>query len=257
MLTTHPRAEVHFIHQHRLAQWIRVSALRQPCAVFPVVRAARLYDRCMPGALLHFERIRIGFHTQRPAGRPDLELVHRLCADARHEQFEYTARAEATHLVGAPVPAIEGANHRHPCGIRCPHRERRARHTVDLADVRPKLLPETQMASLVEEMEIHLAQRGEKAVRIVAQHDVAVPECDLESIRDGRGAITQKEREQPVCIALHRPALFAEHHDDGRRVGLESADRDPIHTVKSDRMRAQKVVRHGGFASNEPERGVG
>jgi hypothetical protein len=38
---------------------------------------------------------------------------------------------------------------------------------------------------------------------------------------------------------------------------LKGADRDPFDTIEGDRMRAQHVVRHGGFASNDPQRSVG
>ena len=60
-----------------------------------------------------------------------------------------------------------------------------------------------------------------------------------------------------MFVTRHGPPLLTKHHRDGRRVGLEGADRDPIHTIEGDRMRAQYVVRQGGFTSKEPQRSVG
>ena len=113
------------------------------------------------------------------------------------------------------------------------------------------------MASLVEEMKIHLAKGGEEPVRIVAQHHTAVPEGDFEAVRNGGGAIAQEDREQPVLVAFHGPTLLTEHDGDGCGVGLIRANRHPGHTVDGDWMSAQQVVRQGGFASNEPQRGIG
>ena len=123
--------------------------------------------------------------------------------------------------------------------------------------MRAQLLPQTEVPSLVEEMKIHLAERRKKPVRIVAQHDAPIAEGDLEAIAHRGGAIAQEEREQSVLVAYHGPPLFTEHQGDRRRVGLKGADRDAIHPIEGDRMHTQHVVRQGGFASNEPPRGVG
>ena len=257
VLTAHPRREVHFVHEHRFAQRVGVGALRQPRAILPFVRVARLHNRRVPGTRLHLKRVRIGLHAQRPTRRPDLELVHRFRAHTGHEQFEHAAGSEAPHLMRPSVPVVERADHRHARGVRRPHRERRAGHTVDLEHVRAQLLPQTEVPSLVEEMKIHLAERRKKPVRIVAQHDAPIAEGDLEAIAHRGGAIAQEEREQSVLVAYHGPPLFTEHQGDRRRVGLKGADRDAIHPIEGDRMHTQHVVRQGGFASNEPPRGVG
>ena len=142
VLAAHPRSEVHFVHEHRFAQRIGVGTLGQPGAVVPLVRTTRLHDRCVSRTGLHLERVRIGLHAQRPTGRPDLELIHRFRAHTGHEQFEHAAGAEEPHLMRTTVPAVERANHRHACGVRRPHREGRAGDAVELADVRPQLLPQ-------------------------------------------------------------------------------------------------------------------
>ena len=123
VLTAHPRTEMHFVHEHRLTQRVGVGALRQPGTVLPIIRAARLHDRCVSRSLLHLERIRIGLDAQRATGRPDLELVHRLGANARHEQFEHATGSQPPHLMCASVPAVEGADYRDARGVRGPDSE--------------------------------------------------------------------------------------------------------------------------------------
>ena len=63
-LATHPRAQVHLVHQHRLAKRIGVGALCQPRAILPGIRAPRLHNGRMSRPLFHHERVRVRFHTE-------------------------------------------------------------------------------------------------------------------------------------------------------------------------------------------------
>ena len=123
--------------------------------------------------------------------------------------------------------------------------------------MRAELLPQSEVTPLVEEMQIHLAEGREETVRIIAQQNAAIAERDLQSIRERCRTITEEQPKEPVLVALHRPALLTQQHNDGCCIWLEGANRNPVHTIKGDRMRAQQVMRQGGFASNEPPRGVG
>ena len=106
-------------------------------------------------------------------------------------------------------------------------------------------------------MKIHLAESRKKPVWIIAQFDAPIAEGELEPVGHRGGTIAQEEHEQSVLVAHHGPPLLTEHQGNQRRVGLKGADHDAIHPIEGDRMHAQHVVRQGGFASNEPPRGVG
>ena len=159
--------------------------------------------------------------------------------------------------MGTAIPVIKRPDHRDARGIGGPHGERRAGHTIQDTQLRTELFPETEMAPFVKQMQVQLAEGWTKAIRVITQHLATIAVADGETVLHWHGPVTEKHHEQPVRIALHGPALFAEQHGHGHRVGLKHANDHPIHTGFTGGMRPQHIVRRGGFAANKLEGGVG
>ena len=72
------------------------------------------------------------------------------------------------------VPLVEIAHDRDSRGRRRPHRKRHAGHAAERAHVRAELFVDAVLVALVEQVEILVAQRWQKAVRIEELANLAV-----------------------------------------------------------------------------------
>ena len=243
VLSTHPRRQVHFVHQHGLTHRIGVGPLREPGTVVPLIRVAVLHDRCMPGPRLHANSIRIRLDAQRPRGRLYLELIQCTIHDTGHEEFEHPTRAQQSHRMRASVPLVERTDHRHAHRVRRPDRERRPFNTIDHARMRTELLPQPEVPSLTEQVEVHLSNRGQEPVRVIALHHHAIGEGKLQAIRHRNRSIAEEILEQPMPITFHGPALITKDHGDRIGVRVPRANDHAVNAITRIRMRAKQVVR--------------
>ncbi len=146
-----PRAEMHLVDRHRLAQRVALRAALEPLRVRPRVLRA-VHDRRVRRRHLGRERDRVGLDAQPAVLRAELELVLRPFVDAGDEELPDAGRAERAHRMQAAVPRVEVADDRDRARVRRPDGERGAGDAVDLAHVRAELL--------VELLVLSLAQRG-------------------------------------------------------------------------------------------------
>ena len=222
---TAPRAEVDLVDRHRLD--LRVA---QPPAVDPRVVAPRVRrpvdHRGGLGRRLGLEGDRVGLQADVAVLRVDLELVAGALDHAGQEELPDPRRAERAHRVQAPVPRVEVAHDAdRPRGGR-PHREGRPRHAVDLPDVRAQAAVEVLVAALARQVQVHLAQRRHKRVRVGERVGVAGRVGDLELVAHRQLRVLDDALEQAVAVdllELHARGL----HDDALGVGAVGADDHP------------------------------
>ena len=98
------------------------------------------------------------------------ELVQPADLEAGPEQLPHAGRAEHAQLGLVAVPVVELTDQADALGIRRPHRERDpvddAVGRGEAARVRAEDLPQPLMAALGEQVQIHLAERGQEPVRV-------------------------------------------------------------------------------------------
>ncbi len=117
-----PRAEVHLVHAHRLAQRIPAGPGGQPVIVAPLV-AGLADDGCGVRRRLRQRRHRVGLALPGAVRPADLELVPGALADPGHEDLPDARSAERAHRMGMPVPEIEVPDHPHAARVRRPDGE--------------------------------------------------------------------------------------------------------------------------------------
>lgn len=142
--------------------------------------------------------------------------------------------------MGGAVPEVEVADHPHGPGIRCPDREGDpddlALPGVVPADMGPEHLPELLVATLADQVQVHLAQGGQVAIGIVRRDDLpGVLHVD----RVGRDLRAGQDRapDAPVLMAHRHPSTVA-HDGDGIGHRPQDADRDSAIC----RVRAEDVM---------------
>ena len=196
------------------------------------------------------ERHRIGPVGHRPVDAVHPELVEAIGREAGPEQFPDPGGSEHPHRGVGAVPAVELTDQADALGIRRPHRER---HPVDHAvgggegpRVCAQDLPQPFVAALVEQVQVHLAQGGQKPVAVGG--DVRGARiADLQAVVDEVGE-GQRDGEQAGADMLHRMALSADK--SSHRLGVRAQGPDdgliPVFVRAEDRMRV--VMRPGNQA---------
>src|SRR5262249_14711095 len=121
---------------------------------------ARGHDRGRPRRDLGLLRERVGIQRQLAVRREDLVLVSRARLGGGQKQLPDARRAERAHRVQPTVPAVEIAYDAYCAGGWSPDRERRSRHALVLADVGAELVVELLVASLCDQVQVELAERG-------------------------------------------------------------------------------------------------
>src|SRR6185312_10793828 len=103
-----PRAEVHLVNRHRLAERLRFVALLDPIALAraPLVLALE-HHRGGFGRELGLLGVGVGLEPELAVGPDDLVLVTDTRLSAGDEQLPDPARAERPHRMLAPIPVVE------------------------------------------------------------------------------------------------------------------------------------------------------
>ena len=132
-----------------------------------------------------------------------------------------------------PVPPVEVTDDAQAPRVRRPHREGSAGHAFVLACMRAESAPQRAMSALAEQVQVHVAQGGPEAVRIV-DGERALPVVDVEPVprrRVTRDRSFRKHRlEQAVRLQQpggHTRTTF-EHDGHARRLGTKSAHDRPV-----------------------------
>ena len=157
---------MHLVDRHRRAARIPPRPLRLPFGVAPLVRGGG-DPRRGPRGQLRGPGERVRLETQLAVGPQDVILVQRARRDPRHEELEHARAAQPPHGQPALVPAAEVADDAHAPGVRGPHGEAGAVHAGELARVGAEHAPERAVGSLGNEVDVHVADRGQEAVRVV------------------------------------------------------------------------------------------
>ncbi len=190
------------------------------------------------------QRERVGLLPPDAVESEDLVLVAAAAADPGYEQLPDTRRSQRAHRVGAAVPEVEVTDHPHAAGVGRPHGE------TDPADLgcagavrvvahpRTECLPQLFVATLTEEVQVHLPERRQVAVRIV--DDVrGVGVADLQAVV-GNGAGRQRHGEHPGRVQPGALEPFTAGEDDhAHRVRSQGPHDRPVPAG----MGAEDVVR--------------
>ena len=181
----------------------------------------------------HFggERHRVGPVRHRSVCTVHSELVQPVGGEARPEQLPDPRGAQYPHGGVIAVPAVELTDQVHPLGIRGPHREG---HPVDhaigggeTARMGAEDLPETFVAALGEQVQVHLAQSRQEPVAVGdGVRLIAAGIADLESVVhevDER----QLDRVHPGVNVGHRVARPADHDAHRGRMRTQCPDDGP------------------------------
>ena len=224
-----PGPQVHLVGGHRLEHRVSRAAPRHPGVVIPVVvrgeHPGRGVRRDLGG-----ERHRVGPVGDRAVGAVDPELVHAVDRKAGPEQLPHTGGPEHPHGGVVAIPAVEVADQVDALGVGRPHRERHpVHHAVGSGEgpgVRAEDVPESFVAALGEQVQVHLAEGGQEPVGIghgMGDHGgsglSAGPRvADLQAVVDEVGEV-QGDGEEAVGQVCHRIAAPADegHHLTGVR----------------------------------------
>ena len=179
-----PGGQVHLVDRHRLVHRLPGRARLHPRVVAPLVGGlvdpARRRRRHLGP-----ERHRVGLLPPLAVGAEDHVLVAGAGTDGRHEQLPDARLPELAHRVLAAVPAVEVALQPDAARAGRPDRERRARDVPGrravVVDPRPEHGPEQLVATLVDQVQVHLAEGRQEAVRVV-DGDRALPVVDLDPV---------------------------------------------------------------------------
>ena len=145
------------------------------------------------------------------------ELVQPTDLEARPEQLPHTGGTQHSQLGFVAVPVVELADQADALGIRRPHRERHPVHDAvrrgEAARVSAEDLPQSFVAALGEQMQIHFAQRGQEAVRV--GHVVDMRRITAGVVADLQPVIHQirerhRDREKARLDVLEHIALTAD-----------------------------------------------
>ncbi len=196
----------------------------------------------------HFkkESERIGVQLDVAVRVANLKFVMRALPHARNENFPHAGRAQQPHGMATPVPMVEVANDADALRIGRPDGEARAGHAVNHTQLRAELVVNFPLVALAEQIQIRLAQRGQKRIGIARAPLVALRIRDhkvvginrIRQIGDALENIGFGNPLQLECGSVH----FMHRFDrDFFCAGLECAH-DQARAV-TERVHAQKRVR--------------
>ena len=191
-------------------------------------------DRGVRGRDLGGEGERVRLDPEATVPRTNLELVSRAVVDPRDEELPDAGRAEAAHRVQPAVPGVELADDRDRARVRRPHRERGARDAADLADVRAEPRVQLLVPALHREVQVEVAERREKGVRVAHGERLPVRVLDLELVVERQLRLGQQRLPEPrrvlelrldaARLHAHRLRLGTVRAHDDAAVGLVGAE---------------------------------
>ena len=244
-----PRHQVHLVGAHRLehrilqrARWaIQSSSLPRVVALRHLRRRLRRH--------LGGERHRVGAVGDRAVGAVHPELVQAADLEAGPEHLPHPGRAEHAQLRLVAVPVVELTDQADALGIRRPHRERDAVDDAvgrgEAARMRAKNLPQSLVATLGEQVQIDLAERGQEAVGIgdgvgdgcAVRAGIADLEPVVRQIRE-----RHRDREKARLDVLEDIAFIADDRRHLDRVRSIGADHGVIAVLVGAQNRMRVVV---------------
>ena len=233
-----PRAEMQFVGRHRLVGGRAARSRGHPLVVAPRVR--RLGDdRRRRRRHLRPLGHRVGLQDPVAVRGEDLVLVHGARTEPRHEQLPHAGGAEAAHRVRGAVPAVEVADDPHGAGVGGPDGERDAGHPGEVPHMGAEDVPELFVAALTDQVLVHLAERRQVPVRVVAAEVGAAVVGRDELVGGGLARRATLPDAAAHVLQRHLAAVGGDRRD-GLRHRTAGADRPrPVR----ERVRAEHVVR--------------
>jgi hypothetical protein len=252
LLRPGPRTQVQFVNRDRLAGVVAPRTPGHPLPIPPRVR--RCVDpRRRPGRLLHRKRVRVRLRAELTRARLDLILVEFTRQQPRNENLKYARAAHLSHRVTTPAPIAERADHAHANGVRGPDRKGGTLNTIDRPYMSTHALPKPPVISLVEQMQVNITQRRQKAVRVLLLPRVAVRKPVSQTVAHWKLCARNERREDPAGnLQLHRlrTATRAQEVNSGR-LGMKDTHEHATTPAALMGVRAQKPVRFAVFAGNQ------
>ncbi len=193
------------------------GAFGHPVAVGPAIVRRRCDDRRLRGRQFGRARDRIGLLDDAAVGARDLELVGGAGADARDEQLPDARAVAQPHRVAAPVPAVEVADHRDAARIGRPHREADALDALDRLGLRAEHAPEIPMPTLVEQVQIEIAEERPEAIGVLGLLHAAARPGDAQHI--GRVTLDPADEQAAALILERAQRRAAIARDQRHRLG--------------------------------------
>ena len=244
-----PRREVQLVDAHRGADRRGVGTGGHPLLVAPGVVGGEDLRGGARGGLGPL-RQRVGLLAPVAVLAQDRELVRRPRPHAGHEQLPHAGGPELPHRVGAAVPGVGVAGQPDPAGRRRPHREGGAvdRPTVRAlvgADVGAQDGPQLLVASLVDQVQVDLAEGGQEAVGVLEHQRPAVV-GDRQAVVGDLGGREHTDPHALVLVGQRDLPELTGHADPG---GQRSQDADRDCAVV--RVRTQDGVRVAVLAADE------
>ena len=220
-----PRARVDLVNRHGAGVDVAVLAGGHPLLVGPLVEVVG-DDRGGGRGDLGGAGQRVGLLEPVAAGALDLELVARTHADLGNEELPHAGRTQRTHGGLRAVPVVEFADDAHGAGVGGPHGKGGTGGLAELVGVglhvRAQDVPEVLVATLRNQVGVHLAQGRQVPVGIIA-HDGVVAVGDGHAVG---GDLLIGQGSDPDAAALVGSSVGARRRDDVDRVGQVRDDAD-------------------------------
>ena len=224
-----PGARVDLVDRHGSGVDVAVLAGGHPLLVGPLVEVVG-DDRGSGRGNLGGAGQRVGLLEPVAAGALDLKLVARTHADLGDEDLPHAGRTQRTHGGLRAVPVVEFADDAHGTGVGGPHGESGTGGLAELVGVGLHVctqdVPEVLVATLRDEVCVHLAQRGQVTIGVVANGGVI-------AVGDGQtvgGDLLVGQGRDPDAAALMGGSVGAGGRDDIDRVGQvrDNTDGDAV-----------------------------
>ncbi len=246
---------MHLVDRQRAIELAgRRRPAREPVPVAPGVPPRIADDRGVVRRGLEIRPEGVDLEPEVALAVAQFELVELALAQARHEQFPDPGSADRAHRMVAAVPLVEVPDHRHARGGGRPDGEGDPGHPVDHPRVGAELLVDAPLRPLVEQVQVLVAQRRQKRVRIAELPGLAVRAARAELVSEDLRPLRDEHGEQPLRgQARHRPLPAGRLLDDGarRRLAQEGAHDHPALAAGDQRMHAEPVVRGGVLRSEQ------
>src|SRR6476620_8799 len=143
-----------FIDRHRQMHGLLMNTARHPRTISPVV--IQIPDnRCCPWRMFVHDSNRICFISYVSVVlRDNMELVQRALAKTRQKSFPDAGISARSQPVRVSIPTVEISNDRNFTRVRSPHAKAGALLPIHRHSMCAKLLVDTVVAALVEQIEI-------------------------------------------------------------------------------------------------------
>ena len=239
-----PGPQMDFVRRHRGVVGIGLRARRHPVGVAPGV-VGREHHRGRGRRVLGVTGEGVCLGAPHAIATEHGELVAGAGADVGDEQLPDATASQRTHRRAGAVPVVVIADDADTEGVGRPDGERRSADVTE--DGRVGVLvgtedgPERLVASLGDEVQIDVAERGQESIRVVDDLSVAAVD-DLEPIV-GNVSDSESAREDATVLVLELGAGLAVRtaRDNGHALGPRAQrahrDRAVVRVRAEDRVR--------------------